>query len=127
VTVNDARAIKALLADPARCAYPDDDQHLRLLHDSTATKSAILDGLKWLKTCAEMDKDATIIVFYSGHGWLEEHTGKYYLIRHDVNPLRQVESGLGSEDFTDSPSCNSHQHADGVFWNVYCRWHTRLG
>lgn len=100
VTVNDATSLHKLLTDPARCAYPDDEQHMRLLHDATATKAAILDGLKWLRTCAQADPEATIVVFYSGHGWLEAQTGGYYLIPQDVKPTHQAQTALSGVDFT---------------------------
>ena len=48
VTVKDIQAIRAILTDPHR-AYPGDDRHIRLIHDKTATRAAILDGLAWLK------------------------------------------------------------------------------
>lgn len=49
VTVKDIQAIRAILTDPNLCAYPGDDRHIRLNHDKTATRAAILDGLAWLK------------------------------------------------------------------------------
>jgi hypothetical protein len=42
-----------------------------LLHDQGATRSAILEGLTWLKERATADLEATVIIYYSGHGWLE--------------------------------------------------------
>ena len=52
VTVKDTQAIRAILTDPNLCAYPGDDRHIRLNHDKTATRAAILDGLAWLKAQA---------------------------------------------------------------------------
>ena len=49
VTVKDIQAIRSILIDPNLCAYPGDDRHIRLIHDKTATRAAILDGLAWLK------------------------------------------------------------------------------
>lgn len=100
VTVNDARSLHRLLTDAQRCAYADDDDHMRLLHDETATRDAILDGLRWLCACAQADPEATIVIFYSGHGWLEAQTGLYYLIPHDVKPTRQAPTALSGADFT---------------------------
>jgi uncharacterized caspase-like protein len=80
-TVRDAQALKAVLTDPNFCAYPDNLDHLRLLHDQGATRVAILDGLKWLKEKAAADPEATIILYYSGHGIIESE--QYYLIPHD--------------------------------------------
>jgi hypothetical protein len=70
VTVKDTQALKQILVDPELCAYPDNAQHLRLLHDEGATQQAIVEGLEWLKAQATADSGATVIVYYSGHGWL---------------------------------------------------------
>lgn len=86
VTVRDIQALKNLLADTTLCGYLDNEKHLRLLHDKTATKQAILDGLNWLKQQAENDPEATILVYYSGHGWLDKSSDNYYLIPHDIIP-----------------------------------------
>ena len=98
VTVRDMQALRAVLADPDLCGYPDD--HIRLLHDDGATRQAILDGLAWLAEQATMDPDATAVVFYSGHGWSEESTGRYSLLPHDVAPFDLPGSALSAEDFT---------------------------
>lgn len=99
VTVKDAQALKAILTDASLCAYPDDDQHIRLLHDQTATRQAILDGLAWLQAQAAADKEATIVVYYSGHGWLDP-ANKYYLLSHDIEPFDIPGSALAAEVFT---------------------------
>src|SRR4051812_42782300 len=100
VTVMDVLAVHKVLTDPALCGYPDDDKHVRLLHDQAATRAAILVGLAWLKAQAEDDPEATAVVFYSGHGWLDQATGRYYLIPHDVKPHSIPGSALPGEDFT---------------------------
>lgn len=45
VTVQDMHALAAVLTDPHLCGYASDADHLRLIHDASATKQAILDGL----------------------------------------------------------------------------------
>lgn len=99
VTVKDVRAIRAILIDPDLCAYPDDEQHVRLLHDAGATRQAILAGLAWLQTQTQNDPDATVFVYYSGHGWLDEASSRYYLIPHDVDPLDPAGTALPGADF----------------------------
>jgi esterase/lipase superfamily enzyme len=86
VTVKDARSIRAVLVDPGLCAYADDGRHVHLLHDEQATREAILEGLDWLAREVAVDSDATAIVYFSGHGWLEGSSGRYFLIPHDVEP-----------------------------------------
>ena len=98
VTVRDMQALRAILVDPDLCGYPDD--HIRLLHDHSATRQAILDGLNWLARQTAADPDSTAVVFYSGHGWREESAGRYYLIPYDVVPFDPAGSALSAEDFT---------------------------
>ncbi len=78
VTVKDVQVVRKVLTDPALYGYPDDDQHIRLLHDQSATRAAILDGLAWLKAQAAADPEATAVVFFTGHGWLQQASGRYY-------------------------------------------------
>lgn len=101
-TVRDVRALHAVLVDPNLCAYPDDGHHIRLLHDSGATQDAILEGLAWLQARAEADPEATAVVYYSGHGWLDRSTGRYYLIPHDIEPFDLPGSALPAEIFSDA-------------------------
>jgi uncharacterized caspase-like protein len=100
VTVKDVQAVRAVLIDSALCGYPDDDQHVRLLHDQSATRAGILEGLAWLKDQTSADAEATAVVYYSGHGWLDEASGRYYVIPHDVEPFDLAHSALAGEDFT---------------------------
>ena len=102
VTVKDTQALYAALIDPDLCAYPDNEDHIRVLNDKKATRSAILDGLNWLKTKAETDSEATVLVYYSGHGWLETSSNHYYLLQHDIDPFNISDSALSSEDFTNA-------------------------
>lgn len=100
VTVKDTQAIYAALTDPDLCAYPDDKEHIRVLNNAEATRSAILDGLKWLKERAEAEREATVLVYYSGHGWVDKTDNRYYLLQHDVKPTKLAASALSAEVFT---------------------------
>jgi hypothetical protein len=102
VTVKDVQAIRSILTDANLCAYPDDDQHIRLLHDAGATRGAILDGLSWVKDQATAHPEATVVIYYSGHGWLDQATGGYYLIPHDIEPFDIPSSALPAQVFTDA-------------------------
>lgn len=97
VTVKDVQALRQILANPNFCAYPDHSQHLRLLHDEAATRQAILSGLDWLNVQAQADPEATLIVYYSGHGWLESTTGSYYLIPHDFDAYDWRNTALSAQ------------------------------
>lgn len=101
VTVKDTQSLYAALIDPELCAYPDNEDHIRVLNDKKATRSAILDGLNWLKTKTEADSEATALVYYSGHGWLDTSNNRYYLVQHDIS-FDIPGSALSSEDFTNA-------------------------
>jgi hypothetical protein len=77
VTVKDIQSLHSILTNPNLCAYINGEHHIRLLQDAGATRNAILNGLNWLKEQAAADSEATVLVYYSGHGWLDESTGKY--------------------------------------------------
>jgi Caspase domain len=102
VTVKDARAIRAVLVDSSFCAYPDDGRHVHLLHDEQATRDAILEGLDWLAREVITEPHSTAIVYFSGHGWLEESTGRYFLIPHDVVPHDIPGSAILAEAFIEA-------------------------
>jgi len=102
VTVKDVQALRAILTDPNLCAYPNNGQHIRLLYDAAATRTAILDGLAWLKEQAAADPESTVVIYYSGHGWLDQSTESYYLIPHDVEPFDISSSALSAVDFNDA-------------------------
>jgi len=101
VTVKDVQALRAILTDPNLCAYPNNNQHLRLLYDAAATRTAILDGLVWLKDQAAADPEFTVVIYYSGHGWLDKSTQHYYLIPHDID-FNIRSSALSAIDFTNA-------------------------
>lgn len=100
VTVKDTQAIYKVLINPDLCGYPDDN--IKILNDNEATKNNILEGLQWLKEKAESDRDATIFIYYSGHGWLDKNNEKYYLIQHDIKPTKIAKSALSAEEFTEA-------------------------
>jgi uncharacterized caspase-like protein len=99
VTVKDTKAVFAVLSDPALCSFLPDNQHIRVLNDYKATRDGIVYEMKWLRDQANKDSNATCIVYYSGHGWLDTKTGEYYLIPHDVDPLDVRSSALPAPNF----------------------------
>ncbi|MEM8804893.1 MAG: alpha/beta hydrolase [Cyanobacteria bacterium P01_G01_bin.38] len=99
VTVKDVSALHAILTDASLCGYPDDADHIRVLCNEAATRQGILDGLQWLQTRTQADSEATAIVYYSGHGWLDQSSQRYYLIPHDIKPHKPHTSALPAEDF----------------------------
>ena len=99
VTVKDMQALRQILVNPDLGGYPDSDRHVRLLYDQGATQSAILAGLTWLQEQATADPEATVIVYYSGHGWLETKSDRYYLIPHEFDAYEWKTTALKAEDF----------------------------
>lgn len=100
VTVKDIQALRTVLIDPDHCAYPNNSDRIQLLHDEGATRTAILNRLKWLQEQTATDREATVLVYYSGHGWLDQTQNRYYLVQHDVKPFNLPESALAAENFT---------------------------
>jgi hypothetical protein len=123
VTVKDVTAVKDILVDPSLCGYPNNDEHIRLLCNADATRKSILAGLQWLKEVADRDPEATIVVYYSGHGWSNPAGSSYYLIPHDVDPSDLEDSALAGAAFTSAVEAINSQkllvildccHAQGV-------------
>ena len=97
-TVKDTQAIAKILGDRNLCAYPEDN--IKILNNQDATKSNILKGLEWLKEKAHSDRNSTILIYYSGHGWLNKDDDQYYLIPSDTKVRKMKESALPAKDFT---------------------------
>ncbi|BCX04161.1 MAG: hypothetical protein KatS3mg053_2099 [Candidatus Roseilinea sp.] len=96
--LNDARAISAILQDPARAGYPKDQ--VKLLLDREATRQGILNGLAWLANNA--GRDATAVVYFSGHGGRitsGEHAGNY-LIPYDTRLNAIKTTAISSAELT---------------------------
>ena len=100
ITVKDTQAIYAALINPELCGYPEGN--IRVLNNKEATRDNILEGLKWLQESANNNKKATIFVYYSGHGWLNETDNSYYLLQHDVKPGKLTVSALSAQVFTEA-------------------------
>ena len=94
VTVKDIQALKSLLTDSNLCGYIENN--IRLLYNETATKAKILENLTWLKQQAKNDPEATILIYYSGHGCLD-NSGNYYLIPHETDRADIPDTALSAE------------------------------
>lgn len=74
--VADAQEIHDLLVDQNHCAYPP--QNVQLLLEDQATQAGIRQGLANLAQRA--DQDATVFIYFSGHGGqIASGTGAYLL------------------------------------------------
>ncbi len=101
-TVKDVEAIKSFLIKPDLCGYIDNENYLRFLCNEQATKQNILDNLNWLQQQAKKDPEATILVYYSGHGWLDKSTQNYYLIPHDTSAVKLQKTALPATEFNNA-------------------------
>lgn len=99
VTVKDVTALKQLLVAPQHCGYPDNAEHIYVLTDAAATRDGILAGLAWLRERVAADPQATALVYYSGHGWVDA-AGAYYLVPHEGDPATMAASFLAANTFT---------------------------
>jgi hypothetical protein len=79
ITVRDAEAVEAILADPTKCGYPS--KQVWSLSKEKATRNAILTKLDQLAT--KVTQDSTVLVFFAGHGALGSDD-QYYLVTHDA-------------------------------------------
>ncbi|HAJ63303.1 MAG TPA: hypothetical protein DCP31_32135 [Cyanobacteria bacterium UBA8543] len=99
VTVKDTQALYATLVDPELCAYPKDRDHIRVINNKQATRLGILEAFQWLKRQTDADPEATVFVYYSGHGGFDRKDNRYYLIPHDIKLTKLAESSLSAEEF----------------------------
>lgn len=100
VTVQDVQTLRSVLVNTDLCGYPDDESHVCVLVNESSTRQNILDRLKWLENQTSLSAGSTAIIFYSGHGWKDQGTGKYYLIPHDADPLDLPSTALSGDDFS---------------------------
>lgn len=93
----DAAALHKVLIHPQRCAYPAGN--VRLLTGSDASRAGIFAGLSWLKDriAADRTDSATAILYYSGHGVLNQADNTYYFLPYDISsPI--IDSVIRAED-----------------------------
>lgn len=98
-TENDACGLAEMLRDPGRCAYPP--EQVRLLCGAQATAEAFRRELQALAQRAM--SQATVVVFFSGHGRLEQRPGKaerFFLLPYGYDLRRLEESALSGAEFT---------------------------
>jgi hypothetical protein len=100
----DVAALAQVLTHPERCAYPEGN--VKVIRGKEATRQGILDGLEWLqdRIQADQSKDATAVVFYTGHGWCDEvaGSGDFYLIPYDVKQTKIKSYALPATAFAEA-------------------------
>ncbi len=101
VTVADATALNDLLIDQNHAAYPR--RQVKLLVEAEAHREAILAAFDQLIEQVNNETDATVIVYYSGHGGRIERAGEeaeYYLVPHGYDASRRKETAISGAEFT---------------------------
>lgn len=88
----DGEDLQALLSDGDYCAYPANQ--VELLTNQQATKSAVLAALENLAETVA-DKEATVILMFSGHGAHRNDT--YYFLPHDTQVKTLPETAIDNE------------------------------
>jgi hypothetical protein len=97
-TEEDARGLAKVLKDEGRCAYPDGQ--VRLLTGEDAHRDNVLAGLDEL---AKVPEDASVIVFFSGHGYRvgADRGTSYYLMPHGYKVKELAQTAVSGTEFAD--------------------------
>jgi WD40 repeat protein len=88
--VNDAAELAKTFAEKSRALF---DVRVKVLRDREATRAGILAGLKWLKEKKPQD---LAVVFYAGHGDMDDK-GRFYLLPQDVDVGRLAATGVSGD------------------------------
>ncbi len=98
VTVNDAKGLQDVLVDSNRAAYPS--EQVKCLTENSATRQTILEKFEWLIERVNQDPDATVIVYYSGHGGRFKPTNEYFLVPYGYSPSKRAKTAISGLEFT---------------------------
>lgn len=94
VTVGDATAIHDILADEALAGYLP--ENIILLTEKEATRDGILTAFDQL--IEKADEDASVLLFYSGHGGWYEPWNQFYLVPNNFDPEEYETSWVTAEE-----------------------------
>ena len=98
-TVSDVEALRRTLTAPDQSGYPDNKEHVHVLTNDKANNSNIRADLAWLANKVKADKDATAIVYFSGHGFVAPDNA-YYLVTQDATPGIVPDTGFKATAFS---------------------------
>jgi hypothetical protein len=98
ITVDDATAIANVLTDPDKAAYKK--ENVCLLTEKKATRINILNALRDLKEKTEIEPEATVIVYYSGHGGYDTTNNRYYLLPHGYDMQNKIDTMIEGNEFS---------------------------
>ncbi len=101
VTTKDAQALRDLFIHPERAAYSPG--RVELLIDKDATRKGILTTLDTFAMLLSKDPNATMIVYFSGHGgYFSQAAGakEYFLLPNDYDAKRRENTTISGDVFT---------------------------
>lgn len=102
VTVQDATVLYNLLIDPSCAAYST--EQVALLTETAATRQQIITAFDQLIERVSQNPEATVIVYYSGHGGRTEGldgASEYFLVPYGFNSSRVVDTAISGTEFTE--------------------------
>ncbi|GET41073.1 caspase family protein [Microseira wollei] len=102
VTVKDATALRDVLVDPTRAAYPL--EQVELLTEAKATRQAILEAFDRLIERVNQNPDAMVIVYFSGHGGRItslDNPPEYFLVPYGFDWNIRTETAISGWEFTE--------------------------
>ncbi|NMG09307.1 caspase family protein [Brasilonema sp. UFV-L1] len=99
ITVKDATALRDVLVNPNQAAYPPNQ--VNLLTETSATRQEILKAFDQLIEQVNQNPDATVIIYYSGHGGRIERTNEYFLVPYGYNPSQRADTAISGLEFTE--------------------------
>jgi len=97
VTIEDAEAVYNIIVNQNYAAYPL--TQTKKLIGKNANRENVLSELDQLILEVKKDPEATVIIYYSGHGGDVDGKG-YYLLTHGWEFNRAEETGISSEEFS---------------------------
>ena len=123
MTAKDVGEIYEVLVNSEMAAY--DTRQVKLLTNENATKQNIFNGLDWLIEQANKDPEATIFIYYSGHGGAPKigDSSEYYLLPYDYIQSKDKQFRLSGKDWVEKINAIQAQkvlvtldccHAEGV-------------
>ena len=100
ITVDDAKGLHAILTNPDRAAYPVGQ--VKLLTETEATRNSILQAFDELAAQVKKKPNATVMIYYSGHGGEVVSAGKssqYFLVPNDYDVSDFENTAITGEEF----------------------------
>ncbi|NEO87089.1 MAG: caspase family protein [Spirulina sp. SIO3F2] len=98
VTVKDVQALYKVFADPNLAAYPLDN--IKVLTDKEATRDNILGELDQLALKSQNAIEATISIYFSGHGGHIKGTKDYFLLANGYNRTNHRSTSISAKELT---------------------------